>query len=246
MTGTDHIDGTDLDARFAPTREAAPPPLSSAVTGAVGEKPKAVSPVWPGWLRFALAAVVGGGNVALVVGLHGTSVSTLLERGMPGWWWLVTLAAWAASALVLTWLAVRESDPRVPESSTSRVVAVAAFALVFAGVAVCSELVVHGRLQAPGPGFLASGMHCLGFGSLVEIVPVGFIFVLLARGMPFRPVRAGLVAGAACGAWSLLVLQLDCPDLTAFHDIVFHLGVAVVWAVAGAGLGALLGRLKGG
>ncbi len=241
MTAPDPDILEGLDAGIAAWRDEVPPPVTGRVHAAVHHDAAAVRPLWPAWVRFLVAAAVGAGNAAgiTLVMMH-PSWQALLARGLPGWYWVTTLLAWAGAALVLTWMAVHEADPRVPVRSTSRFVAGLALVAGFAAVALGTELMRAGHLEGAGPAYLHHGMHCLTLGTVFEVLPVAVILALVARGMPFHPVRAGILAGLACGAWSLLLLELGCPDTRVVHAIPFHLGVAGVWALLGAGVGGLL------
>lgn len=221
-------------------RHEAPPPLSARVCRAVGDHPSAVKPIWPTWARFAVAAGSGAFTTILIAVATRPAWSHVAHRDvLPGWWWLVTLAAWVVCALLLTWMAVCEAGPEAPVKWGSRLAAILGLAAGFAVMAVVTDLLVsHGAHTAAAP--VPSGARCLTVGTAVELAPVLVVFLLVARGAPFHPVRAGALAGVAAGAWALVILQVNCPSTAATHNILYHLGVAGIWGLLGSGAGLWL------
>ena len=225
---------SDPNPRF-PSLDSPPPPLRPELLDAAHAAGPA-RPLWPRGGRLAIAAAVG----ALSVGLDlPAALQSLPARGLPGWWWWSTGLAWAGLALWLGWLALGEADPRVPVWGGRRLLVALVGIAAFAGVNLLTERWLHGALQGPSelPGFWEVGLRCWGRGVAVELVPLALLFVLVARGFVARPVRAGALAGLAAGAWGLLAQQLHCASPWSAHNLLFHLGVGLSFALAGALLG---------
>lgn len=215
---------------------AVPPPLAAAVTNAVGDAPAVVEPLWPSWIRFAIAASVGVVATAIAFAMFGSQVENLVQGARP-LWWFVSLGAWGAAALVLTWMAVKEAEPTVPVRSNTRAIAMIGLAVGFTALAVAAEITLTGSV-----GSFDGGPTCLLFGVALETGPLLVLFLLVARGRAFRPGRAGLLAGVAAAAWSILFLELHCGAVTTLHKVAFHLGVGLAWGLVGAGIGVWMGR----
>jgi hypothetical protein len=85
--------------------------------------------------------------------------------------------------------------------------------------------------------FVANGLACIRNG-LTFSIPSAFLFWLLPRrGAMLFPKLIGAAAGGLAGLVGLSVLELNCPNLNLFHILVWHWGVVLVSAVAGALLG---------
>lgn len=228
-------DRVDLDLellRSAPP----PPPLSQEVLERIGEAPARVRPIWPTWARVGVSALVGA--VLTTVAL-----AWMRTRPEPAWLggaWVLVALAWVGVTVLLTRMALREADPSAPTRVSARLVAVLVLAVVGFVAFVVADAVLGGGgldLSPPDP---EGAVRCLAFGSVVEVAPVLVLFFFLARGAPFHPIRAGVLGGVAAAGWAVLLLSLHCPDVSLLHAIPFHLGVALVWGLLGAGIGLFL------
>jgi hypothetical protein len=214
----------------------APPALHARVRARVGETPRPVRPLWPASVRLAVAAGAG----ALVAGVLLIMNWPAAGGGMALSPWVATVLTWSVGALVLTALALEEARPTAPTRTAPRLLLLAGLAALYAAAAAGHQLLAARTGEVGGP-ILA--FMCVGMGLVTALVPAAVLLVLVLRGRPFRPVRAGAFVGAAGAFWSLAVLE-TCPSQLAAHKLVSHLGVAVVFAVAGAGLGFALSRFR--
>ncbi|MDF1565045.1 MAG: NrsF family protein [Deltaproteobacteria bacterium] len=242
MIERDDLHLEDLDLSPLTGAAPAPPPLRPEVLAAVGEAPAPVSPIWPTWARVGLAA--GSGALISLVALAMTT-----SREAPTWLglaWIGLAGIWVAVTVGLTWLTLLEARPEVSEAGGIRAGVVVLVGLAFGGYALAEELLDHGRIGIPGAAELLEGARtCLALGSILELGPVILIFFLLLRGATFHPVRAGALGGIAAAGWSVLVLTLHCPSTSLLHVLPFHLGVALVWGLLGAGLGLVVRARRG-
>ena len=95
--------------------------------------------------------------------------------------------------------------------------------------------VFHGTYAEP---YERVGYRCLGLTLVMAATPLA-AFLRFRRGVePRRPSILGAAAGAACGAWAGVVVDLWCPLTAPAHALVGHaLPLALL-----VGVGALLGR----
>jgi len=226
----------EIDAVLAELLTQAPPALSEAVMAKVSEAPTPVRPLLPRWMRAGVA--IFGGLLCAMAALLGMGTELQAAAGLSPAVLVFAMTCFGAT-LLLTSFALREGEPLAPVSATPRFALALLIGLLLSSLAIFDDFGGDGLVDWPGVTELVGGARsCLVFGSLFEIGPVLLIFFLLARGSPPRPIRAGLLAGLAASGWSIFVLTLHCPSGSAWHVILFHLGVALVWGL----LGALLGR----
>jgi len=92
--------------------------------------------------------------------------------------------------------------------------------------------------------FLAGGVMCMKNG-LTYSIPAAFLLWLLLRpGAILYPKLLGTVAGGLAGLAGLSVLEVTCPNLNAFHILVWHAGVVVIGSLGGALLGAAVESIE--
>lgn len=187
-------------------------------------RPLPASGVW--WFAFlcVLAAVVTAGVAHL--GTAGWHTQAALQR-------TAVLTVLAAAAGLLT---ISLSRQAVPGARLS----VSPYALVsaFWGILVAIFLTLFHPL--PEATFVSTGLVCLKIG-LECALPAGILcWLLLRRGAVLNPVPAGMVTGALAGLGGLVVLEIFCPNMNRYHKLVWHLGAAVISALAGAGVGTIV------
>jgi hypothetical protein len=87
--------------------------------------------------------------------------------------------------------------------------------------------------------FWSWGWVCLNLGLAVGGLAALPIWLVLRRGIVLYPAMTGAVTGLIAGLAGTSVLEIHCPNLNAWHKVVWHLGVALVCSLAGLGLGLL-------
>ena len=224
-----------------PLADESPPALRTDIRQLIGDSPAAVTPAPRRAIGLSIA--LAAGVVGLVAGLwfqpwlrwlDGDSVSRALLLG--------SLAAWTGGAAALTWLAVNEADPRVSPRSQVRVATLGAIGALYLGAIALGP---RFSLGAAGGGIDESivSSACLGSGLAVAALPATALVWLLARGHALRPVRAGVLIGAAAGVWALAALEF-CPSTLIAHNLVSHLGVALALASVGGVIGLIRFRRR--
>jgi len=88
--------------------------------------------------------------------------------------------------------------------------------------------------------FVPEGVPCLRAGLLVALPTAILVAWLLRRGFVLDWSAAGLGGGVLSGLTGLGMLEVHCPNLKAIHILVWHLGVVVVSAALGFGLGQVV------
>ncbi len=158
------------------------------------------------------------------------------ELGMAGWralgeWQrLAVFSALAAGAGLLAFSLVRQIAPG------SKLIAPPGLlvAAVCGGMACLFVALFRPREEA---SFVATGLACLKIG-LECAIPAGAAFwMILRRGASMSPALTGATAGALAGLTGLTVLETFCPNLNAYHILVWHLGGTLASTAAGLGLG---------
>jgi hypothetical protein len=167
----------------------------------------------------------------------------VFELGVAGWHalnvWQATavFAALAASSIVLALTLARQMAPG------SRVL-LPASGIVFGFPAIIGAIFVTLFQPHPEAGFIPTGLMCLRIG-LECAVPVGVLsWLILRRGAILNPLAAGALAGALAGLTGLLLLEIFCPNLNAYHVLAWHLGAAVASTLGGAAIGFVVEHLR--
>ena len=184
--------------------------------------------------------------------------------------WLLALAAALPAALLLT--ALGAGPKGRPLALTAFVVvgwalvACAATALAFAGrsplgparpalgllgaAAPLSALSVSAIGMALFPdtwsGPLPPSAHaaCMVLGGALGAAPLGAMLAHLRGSDPVAPALRGAGLGAVAGAWAGAGMMLLCPHHTLAHVAIGHVLPMALFALAGAGLGAAVLRVR--
>jgi hypothetical protein len=209
----------DLRARVldAARREPAP-------SRATGLRRRGVTVV----LGFAFAVA---STIACAVLLGGPAI----EPRPVGYFALVAVA-WAAIALVASWVAVGRGRsmlgrPTAQRAAIAVVTPIALIAVAAAGSAVWPQTV-------DGRSSLLAHVICGSLTILFALGPLVAFAVVNRRTDPIAPSLTGAALGAAAGAWGALGIELFCTRATPVHVFLGHvLPVAVLVAV-----GALIGQ----
>ncbi len=148
---------------------------------------------------------------------------------------IAVAGGWVAASAFLTWLVARRQGSNLARRSTI----LAGAALLTPPLLFAWTRIFYGTYQEP---FERVGYRCLAFTLVIAVTPLA-AFLFLRRGIePRRPMALGAMAGAVCGAWAGVVVDLWCPLTNAPHVLLGHI-VPVALLIAG---GALLGdRLLG-
>lgn len=182
--------------------------------------------------QFVAASAVSLAAAALL--LLATGVRPDLA-GLPVPWLALYCAAWLASFLAITWLALVPASRDVMPSwrRAGIAAAVAAAGFVLAGLLFARQ----GPDSVVRPATfhdLVHGSGCLVFGSLTALVPMALSALLLRGSLPVGSRWAGAGVGAAGGSLGGLMLHLHCPVADALHLGLVHGGLVAIGAVAGA------------
>jgi hypothetical protein len=107
-------------------------------------------------------------------------------------------------------------------------------AAVVVSLALVSSALFQFQLE---PEFWKRGWVCLGLGLPVGALAAVPLWMVQRRSAVLYPAMTGATTGLIAGLVGTSVLEIHCPNLDAWHKVVWHLGVAVVGSVAGLGLG---------
>jgi hypothetical protein len=193
-------------------------------TLAVGLRP--IRPLAPARYFFAIFVaifilIVAAGVYRL--GAFAISVKSPLQS-------IATLGALAASAGLLAYSLAHQMAPgsrqRIPPRLLPAAV-ISLLALVMAGLF---------RFQHEGD-FWGSGWACLRAGTPLGLLAALPFWLLLRQGAILSPRVTGVAAGLLAGLVGTSVLEIHCPILDAPHILIWHLGIALLGAVAGLAAG---------
>ena len=207
----------DIEKTLDRLPKASPPPeLEARIAASIGT----IRPVRP--LRAPGARALAAAAVGIVTTLAVAWIAVPGFRPMNATQWAV-FGALSIAAGGGAWIASRLAVPGAAPPTLVR----AAFLLVPLALAVV-VVAVLGTAGGFGPA------ACLQHGLVAAVVPWIASMALLARGFPTAPVLAGGIAGMVAGLWGVSMLQLTCPTETGPHLMLWHGGVLVVAALAGA------------
>lgn len=168
---------------------------------------------------FVLIAAIGGYRM----GAFGISAMSPLQT-------VATLCALAASAGLLAYSLVQQMVPgslhRIP--------------LHFLPPAVMIWLVLVMAVVFQfehEQNFWRQGWVCLRAGTPFGLAAAVPFWLLLRRGAILSPRVAGTAAGLLAGLVGTSALEIHCPILDASHILVWHLGIALIGALAGFAAG---------
>ncbi|MBA4768157.1 MAG: DUF1109 domain-containing protein [Porphyrobacter sp.] len=196
----------------------------------IAELVDGLEPVRP--LRFGegllLALAAAGVTVVAVLGTDGLRDD--LAAGLVDPMHLVATGLYLGLALAATATVVVMGRPQVgSDHSGWRWAAAMAGLLPLAGVIVAA---VRGTsvLSVEGPEM---GQECLAVGIVSSLLVFTMLVLLLQRGAPTAPDRAGLVAGIASGAFGVFTFSLHCPANDIVHIGIWHSAVVLAMGLAG-------------
>ena len=160
----------------------------------------------------------------LLLGMNGWGALSLVQR-------IAVFVTLAASAVLLANSMVRQMAPG------SKHIFAPAVLLVAILVVLMMVTVATFRPQRES-AFIAGGLMCMKNGLMFSIPAAFLLWFILRRGAILYPRLVGTVAGGLAGLAGLSVLEVNCPNLNAFHILIWHEGVVVIGCLAGALLGA--------
>ncbi len=215
-------------ARAMETREAASlqPSQLQQIEGRLlaGLKPVRRLPAAP--VLFGLFAVV----LIIVVAIGGTLLG-------PSGWQAESqgqrLAVFIALAVAAGCLTVSLERQMVPGSTLT----VSPSVLIGLVVAAMVTIVAIFFRPRPEAAFVSDGLVCIRIGFEYGVLAGALLWLVLARGAILKPVLAGGTAGALGGLSGLTVLEVICPNLNAYHVMVWHIGALVASIALGAAIG---------
>jgi hypothetical protein len=201
--------------------------ISAAMLGNL----KPVRPLAPARIfvfGFALAFLAAIAVGSLLSGTSGWRVLSTFQRA-------AILGPLAACAGMLAWSLVRLMVPGSKHVIRPILPPIGALLLLVIVIAT----VFHPRPQS---GFVSTGLRCLRTGSAWAVPAAALFWLLLRRGAILSPGLTGATAGGLAGLAGLMVLEVQCPNLSSYHILVWHWGVALLATLAGLALGRLLSR----
>jgi hypothetical protein len=184
-----------------------------------------VRPLWPQSYFLAGLALI----FLLIVGV---SVSCLGAGGVSamGHWQLGTvLCSLTVSAWLLADSLVRQMAPGSEYGLKPQYLP--------AAVIVWLLLIVVAVFPIQREGHWVSEFICLAVGTSFALVAGLLFWLLLRRGAFLTPRLTGASVGLMAGLVGTSILEIHCPNIDAWHVLVSHLGVAMLAAGVGMGMG---------
>lgn len=223
------------DALAAMLNEAAPEegPMPAALRALIASESTPVAP-FSTWRRAVGPLAVAG--LVVAAGLVFKPRADLAHQPR---------AAFATSALVLGVLIAAGVVASLHRGARGLGVPLGERAFYMLGAVALAEVsVAQGAGAVEGsvvlaPGEVGRGLaHCASLGTAIALLVGVALFAVARRTAVTAPAAAGAVAGAAAGLVGTLTLHVICPIATLEHAMIGH----VFPALAGAALGALVGR----
>jgi hypothetical protein len=213
-----------LEALAAPS-ELPDPQLLARIEQSIDESLRPVRPLPSDRTMIALATglLVAFAGVIIPHGFKALHVLTATQK-------LLYYAVIAVSAVLVAAATVHEM---IPGSRMRIRPTVAVAAALFSISAIVTLLFQDFRLTE----FVKLGLPCLEVGTACAFVAALLASFLLRKGFPSSPVRLFVTAGSLSGLAGVAALALHCPIENSAHVIVWHLGVIVIGAAAGAAVG---------
>ena len=150
---------------------------------------------------------------------------------------LVVFACLALGAAVLALSAIGQMRPGSRFAVSPAWLPAGALLLLAAAMAAVFE-------PRPEAAFAVRGVRCLRAG-LIYTAPGGLLsWFWLRRGAALDARLMGATAGAFAALMGVTVLEIHCPNLNLNHILVWHLGVLVSAALAGAAVGSVVAVLR--
>lgn len=169
---------------------------------------------------------------AVLISVFGMGMRNDLTDGKVDPMFLLPAGLFLLMACAASWTVVHMSRPQVGNHQTGWQWASAMVALL--PLSAFSVLLVR-RWSGGTPHVDTFGLTCLWNGMALGLLVAISLVLLLRRGAPTSPARAGLVTGIAAGSAGAFAVALHCP----INDIV-HIGI---WHAATVLVGGLAGRL---
>jgi hypothetical protein len=180
--------------------------------------------------RYFFAAFVSTFVVIVALGVYrlgafGIPAMSLAQN-------IAVLGALAAGACLLAWSMVQQMAPGSRHRLPPAVLPIV--------VIICLALVMAGFFPAEDEeNFWAQGWTCLRSGTPFGLLAALPFWFLLRRGAILSPRIAGAATGLLAGLVGTTALEIHCPILDLSHILTWHLGVAILGAVAGFFVGFL-------
>ena len=172
-----------------------------------------------------VAALAAVGVAAFGIGLRPDILAGKLDPVF-----LLSSGLFLLLACAATFAVVQMSRPRVGNHQTGWLWA-AAMAALLPAAGLLTWLAA--RLGGGHAAVDLAGWKCLVMGITLGLGVAAILSVLLRRGAPTSPERAGLLTGIAAGSAGIFAFSLHCPHNDIVHIGLWHASAVVVSAVAG-------------
>ena len=224
------IDG--ILGRAAQSPEHVDPALLDRVTAAIGASLAPVRPISVRAMFFVLVllATATGAVTAAVLGIHGWERLSATQAAVI--FSALALLLYAVAAVCVGQIVPGSPRPVAP----AMLLAAGALAL-----AAMFAILFHDYGTAR---FVELGYPCLQAGLAVALPTCLVVWLLLRWGFAVNPVSAGVAAGTLAGIAGLTMLEMHCAYFSAFHVMVWHVGVIPITAAVGALLGWAVERYR--
>jgi hypothetical protein len=192
-----------------------------------------VTPLSPPWRRLVTWGspwLVAVGAVVVIIGPRPDLTAMLGRARFDGEVLLLLGAAWMSAFAAL--------NLAVPGAGRARLLGGLALVAQTAWIAVSVARLVRGG--APLANLLIEPSHaaCFWRALALGLPPVIALFVMLWKGVPLEPARAGLSAALAGFALAGIGTQILCPIDSAAHNAIWHVlpvtGLVLLGSVAGS------------
>jgi hypothetical protein len=190
------------------------------------ENLQAVRPLAPSRFFLFACAIIFLGVLAIGVtpsGMNGWAALGKAQR-------IVVCTTLAASAVLLTISMIGQMVP-------GNKYALAPVALPIGVLAALLVIIAVTFRPHEESAFFANGLACVRNGISFSIPSVFLFWLVLRRGAMLYPKLIGAAAAGVAGLVGLAVLEVNCSNLNVFHILVWHWGVVLISAAAGALLG---------
>lgn len=177
------------------------------------------------------ALVLLGASVLVAAAVFQSAGGFAHSAGRPVPITLAMSAGWSAASGLLTWLVLARGTSTLARRSAW----LAAAAILAPLVLLLWMRAFYGTYAEP---YERVGYRCLGFTLVMAATPLA-AFMRFRRGVePRRPSILGAGAGAACGGWAGVVVDLWCPLTNPSHALVGHVLPLVLLIAVGALVGS--------
>jgi hypothetical protein len=192
---------------------------------------KPLRPLAPARIFIFGFALVFLGAVAVGSFLSGTGGWSVLSTSQKA----AVFGPLAACAGMLAWSLVRLMVPGSKHVIRPIWSSIAALTLLVIVIAEVFQ-VFHPQAES---GFVSTGLRCLRIGSAWAVPAAALSWLLLRRGAVLSPGLTGATAGGLAGLAGLMVLEVRCPNVSSYHILMWHWGVALLAMLGGLSLGRL-------